>query len=70
MKIWQVTTNDTQLRFYWYATKREADAHARKYKKENPGDTAEVEPCNFPAGRVGVVKAMNWVISMTCFNEG
>jgi len=74
MKIWQVTTNDTQLRLYWFATKAEADRHAREYRKESieggkywhvDVEAIEVEPT-----RAGIAEALNHVISVTCFNEG
>lgn len=75
MKIWQVTENDNQMRFYWFATKKQADAHASQYRKEmiEKGDTtlfAEVEPLNVKPTREGIARALNNVISMTCFNEG
>jgi hypothetical protein len=70
MKIWQVSENDTQIRFYWFATRKEADVHARNYANDTPGHLAKIEPIEFDSGRTGLVKALNWVISMTCFNEG
>jgi len=80
MKIWQVTTNDTQLRLYWFATKAEADRHAREYRKESIEEArqengwkhwhVEVEAIEVEPTRAGIAEALNHVISMTCFNEG
>jgi hypothetical protein len=76
MKIWQVTRNDTQTRFDWFVTKKEAEQFVTQaradYKHEEYGDDAiiEMESVEVEATRAGIVKALNHVISLTCFNEG
>lgn len=75
MRVWQVTENDTQLRFYWFQTRKEADAHVAEYRREmkeagHDFATADVEPVYFGHGRKGIVDALNSVITLTCFNEG
>lgn len=68
MKIWQVVENDTQIRFYWYATKKEALAH--EYDPPFEGATCEITSIDCKNTRAGIAEAMNFVISLTCFNEG
>lgn len=68
--VWQVTENDTQIRFYWFRTKAEAEVHAKEYTRDNPEYQAEIEPVEFDANRKGITDALNWVINLTCFNEG
>lgn len=79
MRIWEVVENDTQIRFYFYATKKEAQDHYyrvreenREHRKNDPqfSGTVHIDDHSFPRGRTGLVKAMNWVITMTCFNDG
>jgi hypothetical protein len=71
MKIWLVTENDSQIRFYFFATKKEADAHAHEYRKGAPAfGAATVEPQEFSTGRIGLVDALNQVIRLTGFNGG
>lgn len=76
IRVWQVTRNDTQLRFDWFVTKKEADAFVREtkqdWKDEEYGDnyTIDVKQVEFETGRKGLVDALNGVITMTCFNEG
>jgi hypothetical protein len=70
MKIWQVTENDQQLRLYWYATKKEAQAHAAQYAKDVPDGMVDIDAMNVGTNKHGIVRALNAVISFTCFNEG
>jgi len=73
MKIWEVTENDSALRLFWYATKKEATAHARTYNKERDNNAslpAEIRAVKVTPTRAGIAAAMNSVINMTCFNEG
>ena len=72
MRIWQATEHDYQMRFYWFATKKEALAHKRAY---NPpphweSGSCEVESIDVSTTRAGIVKAMNWIMDMTCYNDG
>jgi hypothetical protein len=73
VRIWQVTEYDNAMKFYWFATRREAMEHKRAYDadKPSPDATCEVEPVRrrISPTRIGIADAMNWVISLTCFNE-
>lgn len=42
MKIWQVTENDNQIRFYWFASKKEAMAHKRSYEPPFKGADCDI----------------------------
>jgi hypothetical protein len=73
MKVWEVTEHDTQLRFYWYETIKEARHHRAEFMKEreNPDHTCEISEVEFTGSpKQVVVRAMNYVIKATCFNEG
>ena len=76
MRIWQVMRNDTQTRFDWFTTKREAEKFIREcrkdYRDEEYGAKAIIElaPFEVEPTRAGIVNAMNHVITLTCFNEG
>ena len=70
MRIWQVSEHDRGTRFYWFATKREAEAHAARARADNPNaDVIDIRPFDVAPGRAGAAEAMNFVISLTCFNE-
>lgn len=70
MKVWEVAEHDHMVRFFWFATKKEAIAHKRKALLESPDANIVISTTEFPATRQGIVDAMNWVITLTCFNEG
>jgi len=70
VRVWQVTEHDNQLRFYWFATKGEAEQHRRDWEPPFDGATCEVDGIDVGTGRKGIVDAMNHVITLTCFNEG
>jgi hypothetical protein len=74
-KVWRVYLQDTQSRYYWFETKKEADAYAQECRRENDLEDPEkadvtVDSEDFETTRKGLVKALNYVISLTCFNEG
>jgi hypothetical protein len=72
MRVWEVTESDYQMRFFWYATKKEALAHRRAYQQPEGWEHGDctIRSTDFKAGRAGLVEALNWVIELTCFNEG
>jgi hypothetical protein len=74
-KIWRVYLQDTKSRYYWFETKKEAEVFAQKCRlkndMENPKDAiVKVSAEEFDTSRKGLTEAMNYVISITCFNEG
>lgn len=68
--IYTVTEHDHMMRFYWYATKREAEKHRREWKPSSDDDTCEIDTVEFPISKAGVVAALNYVVGLTCLNEG
>lgn len=73
MKVWEVMENDTQVRFYWYETRKEARHHRAQFlrDRENPDHICNISPVEFRGPpRKALAEAMNHVITITCFNEG
>lgn len=77
MRIWEVTTNTEMVRFYFFPTKKEADAFAREQRRELrdegydlTADTISVDSWNVEPNGAGIAKALNDLVSVTCLNEG
>lgn len=68
--IYEVVEHDFMLRFYFYATKREALDHVRKFEPAFDGATCEIRPLKVEITKRGMVEELNFLIEKTCFNEG
>ena len=68
--IYAVTEHDHKMRSYWYDTKRRAEEHKRKDKQGTETESGEMDNVSFPISKAGIVEALNYVIGLTCMNEG
>lgn len=74
MKIWRVTTYDNAHAWYHFGTKKEADAEARKFRRDLADDgfddaSVEVEAVEVQPTRVGIAAALQDFVDQTCINE-
>jgi hypothetical protein len=68
--IYEVVESDNQIRFYYFATKREAMKHQKDYDAPFDGAACEVNPMQVKLTKAGVVAELNHLMTKTCFNEG
>jgi hypothetical protein len=74
MKIYEVTGYDSGgPTTYYEPTLRAAEYRKREMKKQatkhDPWDAIEIKPVTVMPTRVGIARAMQYVINMTCANE-
>lgn len=75
MRIYSVVTYDNAHAWYYYGSRKEAEAAARqfrqRYKEDGEYDnaTVEIEVIRVAPTRAGVAQAIQDVIDMTCVNE-
>jgi len=73
--IYRIHEHDYMTRFYFYATKAEAEKHVREYDGADGfdlehGAMCELEAIEVKPTRAGIAAALNDLMDLTCFNEG
>lgn len=75
MRIYTVVTYDRAHRYYYYGTKKEAVADAKRFRQQYREDdeidswSVEIEVINVEPTRAGIARAMQDIIDMACANE-
>ena len=77
MKIYKLSVQTEIFRYYFFATKKAAEAKLREIKADNKADpdaisihNADIEELEFPATRQGVATLLDDFVAQTCMNEG
>jgi hypothetical protein len=72
MKIYKLSVQTHMYRYYFFATKKEAEARRRELRSDTDEKVhdADIDELEFPANRKGVAELLNDFVAQTCMNEG
>jgi len=72
VKIYKLSVQTHMTRYYFFATRKAAEAELRNQRKDpnEPIHSADIDELEFKPNRESAAKLLNDFVATTCMNEG